>query len=1163
MGLCISLLSFGNSYGQKTIKFNKKGQHKNVFHIKFKTEYANKIDQELQGSSFRKSKSGESIILNIKDIDDQSKKYHVQLIKRLFRPAGKFEEKHRKYGLHLWYKMEFNGKADIREVIKSYQNISSIETVEAVYDVQLADEYIESSQTLVATSVELNNMKQKKLNRFPNDPRYNEQWHYNNTGQSPDAVVGNDINLEKAWKLETGNKQVIVAIEDTGFDITHPDLKGNLWINKGEIPGNGIDDDNNGYVDDIHGYNFADDTGNIPAGKHGTHVAGTISAETNNGIGVSGIAGGTGNNDGVRLMSNVIFGERNKGGYAESLIYAADNGAVISQNSWIYSVEYMPETTRLAIDYFIANAGGKDEPMEGGTVIFAAGNEYTERIIYPAGYDPVLSVASMANSGKKAHYSSYGKWVDISAPGGDITISGTTAGVLSTLPDNSYGFNHGTSMACPHASGVAALVASKYAGKLSGSDLRHLLENSTDPIDDFNPDYVKKLGSGKINALKALQSGNADVNAPSDFIATEIGAYKATINWKSVDHTARYRIRYRKIGGQWIENVINNSNIKLRNLTRSTTYEIQARSESLFKVSEYSPIWRFSTIYIGVPQNISISSITGTSAKISWESVEDADKYSIRYRIKGDINWKYLEPINKVFQTIKGLSTDSSYELQLKASNEISSSIYSKIIPFSTIDDGSAGCNGIPIWESNKIYAIPQQKIVYQRVIYKNQWYTQNDTPGSSSVWLKVGKCNPVGNIPPKVIITTPMNGQLIEQEILSEIILSAKVSDSDGFVDSVQFEINNKLLASGNNISWLPEAFGTYIIKVTVTDNEGATVTHEVEITIRKKIAPPYFKVFINSLIDSQVIEQSSFEAITLSVEVSGSDGTIDKIQFSVNNTNLAQGNNIDWTPTAYGTYTIKVEVTDSQGATAVDIITITVKEEKGNQPPELTMVTPVNGQIFEQDVFKPIALKVNATDSDGTIESIQFSVNNIDLEKGNDKKWMPESYGDHIVKVVVTDDKQATTSKQITITIKKAVTNEGCEGIAVWDATKEYKVAGLQVVHKKNIYESKWWTKNEEPGTGGPWGPWKLIRACSEVQNFMVSPNPVQNRLKLQANILPKTNVQVSISTLTGELIKEEVLKTESNSLSFDVSSLQKGIYVLKIKTQQYTQTQKILIE
>lgn len=166
------------------------------------------------------------------------------------------------------------------------------------------------------------------------------QWHYKNFGITPRSVEGADINLFEAWKQTTGSPNVIVSIVDGGIDGSHEDLKDNLWINEGEIPGNGIDDDGNGFIDDVYGYNFVSDKGEITLDEagHGTHVAGTVAARNNNGIGVSGVAGGDGTpNSGARLMSCQIFeGANGSGQGAGATVYGANNGAVISQNSWGY-----------------------------------------------------------------------------------------------------------------------------------------------------------------------------------------------------------------------------------------------------------------------------------------------------------------------------------------------------------------------------------------------------------------------------------------------------------------------------------------------------------------------------------------------------------------------------------------------------------------------------------------------------------------------------------------------------------------------------------------------------------------------------------------------------------------------------------------------------------
>ncbi len=231
----------------------------------------------------------------------------------------------------------------------------------------------------------------------------------------------------------------------------------------------GVDDDANGYVDDIHGYNFEHDRGAVDPQFHGTHVAGTIAAVNNNGIGVSGIAGGSGNDDGVKIMSLQILGGAP---IEQSYIYAANNGAVISQNSWGYTTPgFVDQSVLDAIDYFIDEAGAyPGSPMKGGIVIFASGNSNTLTAYYPAYYERVMAVSALGPDWKKASYSNYGDWVEISAPGGD-QATGPKNGVLSTIPDSQYGYIQGTSMACPHVSGIAALALANRTRQLTNTEL--------------------------------------------------------------------------------------------------------------------------------------------------------------------------------------------------------------------------------------------------------------------------------------------------------------------------------------------------------------------------------------------------------------------------------------------------------------------------------------------------------------------------------------------------------------------------------------------------------------------------------------------------------------------------------------------------------------------
>ncbi|MBL7840672.1 MAG: S8 family serine peptidase [Cyclobacteriaceae bacterium] len=456
-----------------------------IVHIKFKKEF-------LPASN--SSENGKSARSGMTSIDLISEKYDAISIERIFTESPKYEKAHEAYGLNLWYKLKFPKGSDTARAISEYKSLNYFHTVEACKPYVPAWDRAAKAKRAEASS----------LSSGPNDPQFKYQWHYQNTGQNG-GVAGADINVMKAWRIETGSPNVIVAVIDGGVDINHPDLKGALWRNPGEIAGNGIDDDHNGYSDDIHGYGFGDHSSNIFPDPHGTHVAGTIGAISNNGVGVAGVAGGNGKADGVRIMSLATFGQFSTGNFENAMIYAADNGAVISQNSWGGG----STAIEAAIDYFIARAGFDNSnanfpnniqtgPMAGGIVIFAAGNDNKSEALfgYPGSYPKAIAVASTNNADIKAATSNYGNWVDITAPGDRV---------LSTLPDSDYGYFSGTSMACPHVSGVAALLISFFQQPgLKPNEIRSRLLMATRPIDVENPDYVGKLGSGRLSAYNAF-----------------------------------------------------------------------------------------------------------------------------------------------------------------------------------------------------------------------------------------------------------------------------------------------------------------------------------------------------------------------------------------------------------------------------------------------------------------------------------------------------------------------------------------------------------------------------------------------------------------------------------------------------------------------------------
>jgi len=558
-----------NSFGQDA-----------VIRIKFKANKA--TDLQLMDSKPRQFSKEGYVQTGIAGLDKLTARYHVAKLKRVFRPAGKFEARHQKFGLNLWYEMDM-GKLSASEADQSvvdFKKLDEVEIVEKNSDKQLLEVYgnIAQSSTFI-----------------PNDPRFGDQWHYHNTGQTG-GTVGSDIKLPEAWTIQKGSGNVTVAVIDMGIDIHHEDLAGAIWVNQAEKNGvAGVDDDNNGYVDDINGYCFGDNTGTIPAGNHGSHVAGTIGAVTNNGIGVSGIAGGSGSADGVKLMSCAVFGQYNQNGFGEAFVYAADMGASIAQNSWGYTSEGdFEQDVHDGIDYFIANAGidihgNQTGPMAGGLVVFAAGNSSSNGQWYPGYYDHVLSVAALDHNSQITWYSNYGTWVDISAPGGNTTNS-LNQGVLSTTPGNTYSYFQGTSMACPHVSGVAALVVSQFQGAgLTPQFVWDRIIEGADSIDNINPGYAGQLGSGRLNAFKAVSPVDTIPPAAiSNLNVVNHDQISITLSWTatggsgSIGKAALYEIRR-------AEYPINNANFASATLVLNALIPKMAGEQESFKVAGLTP----------------------------------------------------------------------------------------------------------------------------------------------------------------------------------------------------------------------------------------------------------------------------------------------------------------------------------------------------------------------------------------------------------------------------------------------------------------------------------------------------------------------------------------------------------------------------------------------
>jgi len=476
----------------------------------------------------------------IEEVDEIMSSIGAESIERIFPMDESNAEATMRAGLHRWYLLSFDESADLEQVAARLSAIAEVTRVQ--YNVRV--KRAENCKPIFADDVTTAAAATRASAPF-NDPGLIKQWHYTNDGSlGSKAKAGADVNLFEAWKLSTGDPRIIVAVVDEGVMHSHEDLNANMWVNEKELNGTkNADDDGNGYSDDIYGYNFVINSGIISWANsedtgHGTHVAGTIAAVNGNGTGVCGIAGGDGTHKGVRIMSLQIFsGEKGatEANTAKAIKYAADNGAVILQCSWGYeggaitsdaSFARSCSVEKEAIDYFIANAKAEGI-IDGGLAIFAAGNEASSVPGYPGAYYNYISVAAMSSDYRAAGYTNYGPGTNITAPGGDSDY-GTAYAIYSTQTNayGKYGYMEGTSMACPHVSGCAALglsYAAQTGRKFTAGEFRDLLLTSVCDIDPYQTgtktfydanyrqhtvnlaDLKGKMGSGYIDVYRLLR----------------------------------------------------------------------------------------------------------------------------------------------------------------------------------------------------------------------------------------------------------------------------------------------------------------------------------------------------------------------------------------------------------------------------------------------------------------------------------------------------------------------------------------------------------------------------------------------------------------------------------------------------------------------------------
>ena len=529
-----------------------------------------------------------------------------------------YRERERAFGLRNFYFVEYDpAKLPVTKASSNFSSLPGVISAEPQPEVFINDAYF-------------------------NDPGYNTQWHYVNS-----TTQGADVNCLPVWKdYTTGSPDVIVSVVDEGVDLEHEDLVWNC------IPGG-----TNG------SRNFADGSYEVEPMSHGTHVAGTIAAVNNNGIGVSGIAGGDYKNGkpGVKIMSCQFFGTKRNGSSADAIRWGANHGAVISQNSWGYVVDTdedgrisaeeleraknlrIDSATKSAVDYFIKYAGcdangnqKEDSPMKGGIVIFAAGND---NIQYgaPANYEPILAVAAIDRNARRSTFSNYGDWVDICAPG---------TAIYSTMPGNSYGNNSGTSMACPHVSGVAALVVSYCGGPGFTADML----------------WTKLVNGAKSNFVSA--SGTP--------IGPLVDAYGAILYGDSGEPGV--------VSDYGVESQSNN--IRLTWNVTATSKGSASYAAMLFASTDKSELEKMDPAHPG-KNVVRANKLTST--------------YQVGEQVTGEINRLAFE--TKYYVTMATYSYDNGYSA-LAPIKEVTTGVNSK--PYVTID-----LNPIPAHKNYEIWRIP------------------------------------------------------------------------------------------------------------------------------------------------------------------------------------------------------------------------------------------------------------------------------------------------------------------------------------------------------------------------------------------------------------------------------------------------------------------------
>ena len=780
------------------------------------------INDELdQQSSYVPGKTivkvNEELSQLIESGDDVLEIFPGARVSRAFSHGGKYEERMRRAGLHLWYDVEYDESIPLTRASESLNQIEGVELVE--------------------------NLPVKRMHAATdifNDTYLNKQWHYYNQGNPITGLqVGCDINVLPAWeKGIKGKDNVIVAVIDAGVDVNHEDLKDNLWV--------GYDEKGNV----IHGYDFVYNSYIIDADDHGTHVAGTIAAVNNNGIGVSGIAGGDAalGIKGAQIMSCQIFsGDKGANEY-DAFVWAANNGALIAQNSWGYSkalnpnMNETPNVIKNAIDYFNQYAGcdenGQqlpDSPMKGGIVIFAAGNEGIAEG-YPASYEGCLAVSSVAGDYKLAYYSNFGSWIDIAAPGGDLQ---KRHGIYSTIKGTAYDSFQGTSMACPHVSGVAALVISEYGGP--GFTREQLVERLIKTASDISLP-ANQMGAGMVNAAAAL--------APYGEALPFVPAYES----------------YEEISG---------SSIMMKYVMPESNDGVDCRSMDLY----YSKQTFSETSESLVKQTKSLTKVhPGDTISFTIEGLENNTEYYFSVRsydalgnssaLSENVKIKTRDNLPPVIEAIDG--TEHSFKQYMTAKlrfnitdpeNSLESVVYQNATEHESFKEQSG----------KYVLTINASKIPAGTYTSKIIASDEKGKTAECAVTFTVEE-----NVAP--VVSASINNMLFGRTAKSEkIVLSDYITDPDG--ESLQYEVTvsdeSRVIFSlvSGVLTLKSVGYGEATVTVKATDSMSKSVQTSFKVLVRD--SSKAYDLYPNPVTDGKMYVRSS-QSETVDVQLIGTSGAV-----------------------------------------------------------------------------------------------------------------------------------------------------------------------------------------------------------------------------------------------------------------------------------------------